>query len=252
MVVSSLNNENSILEEAEMKKKRIAVVTGANRGIGKEICRQLARLENFHVILTARSKDKGEAAVDELRAEGLDIDFHTLDVNDEKSIQRLMEDVERDYGRLDVLVNNAGILIDRSLQAHKVAVDMVKQTLDTNLLGPISLCQAAIPLMQKNNYGRIVNISSGMGQLAEMGSSALGYRLSKVGLNALTRILSNECKSYSILINCMCPGWVHTDMGGPNAPRTLEEGADTAIWLATLPEEGPSGEFFRNRAPIPW
>jgi NAD(P)-dependent dehydrogenase (short-subunit alcohol dehydrogenase family) len=152
-----------------------------------------------------------------------------------------------------VLVNNAGIMIDppgtRFLESK---LDTYRDTLETNLFGPLQLSQAVVPLMKANRYGRIVNLSSGLGQLAEMGAGTSAYRISKAALNALTRIVSSEFKDDDILVNSVCPGWVRTRMGGDNAPRSPEEGADTAVWLAMLPKGGPTGGFFRDRQPIPW
>lgn len=232
--------------------KRVAVVTGANRGIGLEICRQLAAMQGMQVILTARDIEKGHAASRELASEGHEVDFLELDVTSTESIHALTMAIKQNYGRWDILVNNAGVLLDSSLQALNVPVDVVRRTLSTNLIGPLQLSQEAIPVMRAHNYGRIVNISSGMGALESMEGGYPSYRLSKVGLNALTRILDSECEGMNILINSMCPGWVHTDMGGPNAPLTVAQGADTAVWLATLEDDGPRGGFFRKRKEIRW
>ena len=131
-------------------------------------------------------------------------------------------------------------------------IDTLRRAMETNVYGPLLLCQALIPLMKKNNYGRIVNMSSGMGQLSDMNGFYPGYRVSKTSLNAITRILTDELLQSNILVNSMCPGWVKTDMGGAGATREVEEGADTAIWLATLPDNGPRGKFFRDRKEIPW
>ena len=238
-----------------MLSKQIAVVTGANRGIGFEICRQLAK-KDIHIILTSRNKTKGLVACQRLKEEGLDIAFHQLDVTDISSIQTLSDFLKKEYGRLDVLVNNAGVVLDKNdsenASAFKASLETVRKTMDINVYGPLMLCQVLIPFMKKNNYGRIVNISSGMGQLSEMNGSYIGYRLSKVSLNALTKIFSEELKDYNILVNTMCPGWVKTDMGGPNATKTPEEGAETAVYLATLNNSSMSGKFFRNKEIIAW
>lgn len=231
---------------------RIALVTGANRGIGFEICRQLAR-RGLHVILTARSAAKGKVAAAALKKEGLAVEFRRLDVSSARNAKALAAYLDRQYGRLDVLVNNAGVLLDphgsRVLDAQPATFH---DTLAINLMGPLLLVQALVPLMKRNGYGRIVNMSSGQGQLANMGAGAPAYRVSKTALNALTRTLAVELGDSGILVNAMCPGWVRTDMGGPNAPRTVEQAADTAVWLATLPADGPSGGFFRDRKSIPW
>lgn len=241
-----------------MKKKyskKIALVTGANRGIGLEISKQLAE-KGFHVILTSRNKSKGINVAKKLLAKNLDVEYFLLDVTKEKSIKDLLTFLKKKYNHLDVLVNNAGVLLDRkeskSTSVFDVDLSTIKKTLETNTYGPLLLCKYLIPLMKKNNYGRIVNISSGMGQLTDMFGGYPGYRLSKVSLNAVTKIFSDETKKYNILINSMCPGWVRTDMGGMNATRSVEKGAETAIWLATLPKNGTRGGFFRDKKQIPW
>jgi NAD(P)-dependent dehydrogenase (short-subunit alcohol dehydrogenase family) len=164
--------------------------------------------------------------------------------------------VQRLYGRCDVLVNNAAILIDGPNQFEASLFDlssgMVRQTFETNVLGPMRLIQAVGPIMRVQGYGRIVNISSGAGQLTDMGMGYPAYRMSKSALNALTRITAVELANNGVKVNACCPGWVRTDMGGPTATRSVEEGADTPVWLATLPEDGPTGGFFRDRKPIPW
>lgn len=231
---------------------RIAVVTGANRGIGFEICRQLAR-QGFMVVLTSRSAAKGRAAVKALRDDGLELDDHALDVTSPAGIKALAGYLDERYGRLDVLVNNAGVLLDpRGSRVLDARPKTFHDTLETNFFGPLLLVQALAPLMRKHRYGRIVNVSSGLGQLSDMGTGTPAYRVSKTALNALTRILAAELTGSGILVNSMNPGWVRTDMGGAGAPRTAEQGADTAVWLAMLPDNGPSGRFFCDRKPIPW
>ena len=232
---------------------KVAVVTGANRGIGFEICRQLAARGGIHVILAARDAKKGGAAAKKLQGEGLQVESRGLDVTSEKEIRAFAKWLADAHGRCDVLVNNAGILVDpRGSRFLDSKLETYRETLDTNLLGALALAQALVPLMRKNRYGRIVNVSSGQGQLSEMGAGSPAYRISKTALNALTRILAAEFGGSNILANSMCPGWVRTDMGGPGAPRTPAQGADTAVWLATLPDGGPTGGFFRDRKSIPW
>jgi NAD(P)-dependent dehydrogenase (short-subunit alcohol dehydrogenase family) len=231
----------------------VAVVTGANRGIGLEICRQLARGGGARVVLTARDATRGEAAARQLRDEGLAIEFHALDVASGESVRTFAGWLEAACRRCDVLVNNAGVMIDpRGSRVLDSRIETYRDTLEVNLFGPLRLAQAVVPLMKRAGYGRIVNVSSGQGQLAEMGVGTPAYRVSKTALNALTRTLAAELQGSGILVNAMCPGWVKTRMGGSSAPRTVAQGADTAIWLATLPEGGPSGGFFRDRKPIPW
>jgi len=235
-----------------MTPQRVAVVTGANRGIGFEICRQLAR-QGFTVVLTSRSAAKGRAAAKVLRDDGLELDYHLLDVTSPAGIKALADYLAKHYGRLDVLVNNAGVILDpRGSRVLDAKPKTFRDTLETNLFGPLQLCQALVPLMKKNHYGRIVNLSSGLAQLSEMGAGTPAYRVSKTALNALTCILAAELKGSGILVNSMNPGWVRTDMGGASAPRTVQQGADTAVWLAMLPDDGPSGGFFFDRKPIPW
>ncbi len=233
---------------------RIAVVTGGNRGIGLEICRQLA-LAHYSVILAARDAAKGAAAARELcgQISGLDVTCRVLDVASPPSIAAFAGELAGAPGRVDVLVNNAGIMIDpRGSRLQDYDSETYRRTLETNLMGPLQLTKALLPLMRKQKYGRIVNVSSGQGQLSDMGSGTPAYRISKTALNALTRITAAETRAENILVNSMCPGWVRTDMGGPHAPRSIQQGADTAFWLATLPDGGPSGGFFRDRQEIPW
>ena len=237
-----------------MAETRVALVSGANRGIGLETVRQLSRL-GVMAVIGCRDVAKGRSAAEQLKSEGFEIPVVALDVVDPASITAAVGEVERLFGRLDVLVNNAGILIDGPSSGASVATvdpQIVQKTFATNVLGPIRLIQAAVPLMRANGYGRIVNVSSGLGQLAEMGGGNPAYRLSKAALNAVTCTAAAELRDAGIKVNSACPGWVRTDMGGPNAERTVEQGADTPVWLATLPEDGPTGGFFRDRKPIAW
>ena len=231
-----------------MQDGRVALVSGANRGIGREIVRQLAE-RGVTTILGSRDEEKGRVA-----AEGMDgnVRVRQLDATDEKGIAQLAYDIEEEFGRLDVLVNNAGISIDRGQHGVDADLDVVRESLEINLFGAWRLCEVFVPLMQRNRYGRIVNVSSGMGALNDMGGGSPAYRVSKTSLNALTRILASELRGMGILVNSVCPGWVRTDMGGSGASRTVEEGADTPVWAATLPNNGPNGCFFRDRRQIPW
>ena len=231
--------------------RKIAIVTGGNRGIGFETCRQLSQL-GIQVILTSRDDGKGFSAVDSLRAVGLDVEFHKLDVTDSISVTHLKEFIQKNYHKLDILVNNAGIFLDSGKSVFDVPLEEIHATLETNFYGPLNLCRTFVPLMRENGYGRIVNVSSSMGSIASMGGRSAAYKISKVALNALTRIMADEVRSEDIKINTMSPGWVRTDMGGLNAPRSLAEGADTIVWLATLSEDGPSGGFFLDRRPTTW
>ncbi len=233
------------------KSNTVALVTGANRGIGLEIVTQLATL-GMKVILTSRNADKGRLAATTLQDSGLPVMFHHLDVTSESDIVNIANFINNEFGKIDILINNAAILVDEKIRGLDVTMDVMRNVLESNLLGPLRLCQEIIPLMKKNNYGRIINISSGMGSFNEMGSGYPSYRISKTALNAMTKILSSELSGTNILINSMCPGWVKTDMGGQEAPRTVAQGADTAVWLAQFPDGGPSGQFFRDRKMIPW
>ncbi len=236
-----------------MSEQPVAVVTGANRGLGLETSRRLAA-QGYLVLLAARRESEGRAAADALAAQGLPVRFHPLDVTDDRSIAALAETV-RGLGRLDVLVNNAGIVPDPSpgtpeSSVFRADLQTVRLAMETNALGPLRLCQVLIPLMQ--GRGRVVNVSSGMGQLDDMNGCCPGYRLSKVSLNALTRIFADELRGTGVKVNSVCPGWVRTDLGGPRAPLSVEEGAQGIVWAATLPDDGPSGGFFRHGEAIPW
>lgn len=233
-------------------ERPVALISGSNRGIGREIARQLAEL-GHHVIATARDPAAAERVARELADGGrLSLQGEQLDVADPQSVERLRERLESSSGRLDALVNNAGVMGEVATNVATAPLDDAHRTMETNLFGAWRLTQAMLPLLRRGGRGRIVNVSSGAGQLSEMNGGYPGYRISKTALNALTRVLANESSGTRILVNSMCPGWVRTDMGGSGAPRAVAEGADTAVWLATLPDDGPSGGFFRDRAPIPW
>jgi NAD(P)-dependent dehydrogenase (short-subunit alcohol dehydrogenase family) len=233
------------------KRTRIALVTGANRGIGLEVCRQLAGL-GLTVILTARDAAKAELAAKELAASGT-VEPLALDVADANSIEKAAAEVSHRYGHLDVLVNNAGINYDTWETAENADINgTVMDTIATNLLGPWRMCQAFLPPLRKSASARIVNVSSGSGSLTEMGAGPPAYQVTKAALNALTRTLAGELRSAHILVNAVCPGWVATDMGGASAPRAVDEGAAGIVWAATLPDDGPTGGFFRDGKPLPW
>ncbi len=235
-----------------MSKLEIAVVTGGNRGLGLEVCRQLAG-KGMKVILTARNQTKGEQTARLLQNEGLAVDCHVLDTTSEASIDHFTTVIHTQYGHVDVLVNNAGIFPDQAASDDSVfhaTLDSIRQAMETNTYGPLRLCQRLVPLM--HGYGRIVNVSSGMGQLDDMSGGSPAYRLSKTALNAVTRILAYELRATGIKVNSVCPGWVRTDMGSDQADRSVEEGAVGIVGLATLPDDGPTGGFFRDMQPIPW
>jgi NAD(P)-dependent dehydrogenase (short-subunit alcohol dehydrogenase family) len=231
--------------------KRVALVSGGNRGIGFAVCKGLNQV-GLQVIMGSRDIENGQLAAERLQNEGVKVDPHQLDVTAPTSIEALKAYILKKYGRLDVLVNNAGVHLDSGQSFLNVPIDTVNQTYEINLYGALRLCQTFVPLMKEHQYGRIVNVSSDMGSLSHMGGRSVAYRTSKAGINALTRVMASEMRGTNIKVNTMSPGWVRTDMGGPSAPRSPEEGADTIIWLATLPDDGPSGGFFKDREPVPW
>ncbi|MBD2457929.1 SDR family oxidoreductase [Nostoc sp. FACHB-87] len=229
---------------------KIAVVTGSNRGLGYAISRKLAQI-GIHVVLTSRNQTDGLAAKQQLSSEGLDINYHVLDVNSGSSVAEFTQWLQQTYGKLDILVNNAGINPTATPEESSlltVRLETMQATFNTNVLAVLRISQALIPLMKLNNYGRIVNVSTEMASLYTMGSDyyplAPSYRLSKVGINGLTILLARELQNENILVNAYSPGWMKTDMGGENAPFTAEEGAETAVYLATLPDGGAQGQFF--------
>ncbi len=233
---------------------RIALVTGANRGLGHEIVRQLAAL-GARTVLAARDGEKARAAATDLAGRGLPVEAATMDVDDPGSVASAMADVLARHGRLDILVNNAGVLLDPEQGAASILTmtrEQLLRSFTTNALGPFHTMQAVLPVMREAGYGRIVNVSSRAGQLDELRAGFPSYRVSKTALNSLTRVTAAEFKDDGIKINAMCPGWVRTSMGGAAAPLGVEQGADTAIWLATLPPDGPTGGFFRERKALPW
>ncbi len=235
--------------------QRVAVVTGGNRGIGFEVCRQLARA-GLRVVLAGRDPARAEEASRTLRGEGLDVVAHSLDVTRDENVSGLEQVLRDRYGRIDVLVNNAGISVDQERGIRSIldgqVIEALRDTRETNLVGPMRLCRALVPCMKAAGYGRVVNVSSQLGSLSTMGTGYETYRITKTALNAFTRILAAEMRGTGVLVNSACPGWVRTDMGGPNAPRTPEQGADTIVWLATLPDDGPTGGYFQDRKPLAW
>jgi NAD(P)-dependent dehydrogenase (short-subunit alcohol dehydrogenase family) len=226
---------------------RVALVSGANRGIGREVVRQLAGV-GFTAILGSRSEEKGRAA-----AEGIvgEVVVMQLDVSDDESVRALAREVEAEFGRLDVLVNNAAIHYDTWQRAIGADLDVVREALETNTFGAWRMCEAFVPLLRRSGHARIVNVSSEAGSLTSMGGGIPAYKTSKVALNALTRMLAAELRGTGILVNSVCPGWVATEMGGAGG-RPVEEGAASVVWAATLPDDGTTGGFFRDGRPLPW
>jgi NAD(P)-dependent dehydrogenase (short-subunit alcohol dehydrogenase family) len=232
------------------KPVRIALITGANRGIGFEVCRKLAS-QGFVVLLAARDAAKAETAARKLGNDGT-VESLLLDVADIASIEKAAEVVAGRYGYLDVLINNAGINYDTWETVENADIDgTVQETIRTNLLGPWRVSKAFLPLLRKSRAARIVNVSSEAGSLARMGAGPPAYQVTKAGLNALTRTLAGELRNAGILVNAVCPGWVATDMGGSGG-RPVADGAAGIIWAATLPDSGPTGGFFQDGKPLPW
>ncbi len=235
-----------------MTTQRIAAVTGANRGLGLATGRELAR-RGYRVLLAARTEGAAQDAARELQAQGLDVISATLDVSSEASVETFAALVKSRLGSLDVLINNAGAMFDSPGDSSTTAVpaEMLARAFDTNTLGAYRLTRIFLPQMNRAGYGRVVNVSSGMGGITEMNGGSPAYRVSKAALNALTRIFHAEADP-NVKVNSVCPGWVRTDMGGPGAARSLEQGIAGIVWAATLPDNGPSGGFFRDGKPIPF
>lgn len=236
--------------------QRVAVVTGANRGLGFAVSRQLAQ-HGVHVVLTSRDGLQGKAAVDKLQAEGLDVSLLPLDLDRDETLVRLRDQLAEQRGRLDILVNNAGIFPELDARGGdpgllEVPREMLERALATNALAPLRLGQLLLPLMRRHDYGRIVNVSSGYGQLARMGRGYPAYRLSKAALNAVTCQFAAETRDENILVNAVDPGWVQTRMGGGQAPTPEEEAAGWVVRAALLEDSGPSGRFLRRGEPVDW
>lgn len=231
--------------------RRVALVTGANRGLGYGIAKELAE-RDIHVIATARDLTQANQTATTLGSQGHAASSACLDVTQLDTITAAVQHILNQHGRIDILVNNAGIS-DGDQQPSDIDHKLTTQVWHVNVLGAWQCAQAVIPAMRAAGYGRIVNMSSGLGSLHHMTRpTEPAYRVSKAALNALTRVLAAELAGTGILVNAASPGWVRTDMGGPNAPRSVEQGADTPVWLATLPDGGPSGGFFYEREPLEW
>jgi NAD(P)-dependent dehydrogenase (short-subunit alcohol dehydrogenase family) len=229
---------------------KTALVTGANKGIGREVARQLAG-KGFHVFIGARNRDAGRKAAEEIAKRGGKATFLEIDVNDNESVTGAAREVWKITDHLDVLVNNAGIIMDGDDAILKISDDLVRKTLETNTLGALRVTRAFAPSLAKSKTPRVINVSSGGGQLtggAEGWSPA--YCISKTALNGVTSQLAAVLPKFAV--NSVCPGWVRTDMGGRNATRSVEEGADTIVWLATDAPQKLTGKFVRDRKEIPW
>ncbi|RAS89384.1 SDR family oxidoreductase [Priestia endophytica] len=233
------------------KDSKVALVTGGNRGIGYELVKQLG-LNDFKVILASRDPEMGHEAAQKLKESNLDVSFVELDIGNQESIRQGAIAVSDRYGRLDVLINNAGVYLDENEKLLNMEPSVLEKTMATNFFGAYHVIRSFIPLMEQQGYGRIINVSSEYGAMSEMPSPGVGaYKLSKLTLNGLTQLVAAEMKG-DIKINAVDPGWVSTDMGGPSAPRTPKQAARSILWLATIGSEGPNGEFFRDGKRIDW
>ena len=263
-------------QERDEGNGRVAVVTGSDRGIGFEVGRRLGEM-GYQVVLTSPNRIKGEAAAKKLCRQGMKVTYHLLDVTNERQIHALRTFVFRHLGRVDVLVNNAGVLLDEGrsklegIMARRlkklpkkvdvgegpsvlaVALDIVRVTLEINTLGPLRMCQTFVPPMVNSGYGRVVNVSSSRGQVNGMtDGGAPAYQMSKASLNTVTLMVADAVRGGNVLVNSVCPGWTRTNLGGPEAPRSVEKAAETILWLATLPDAGPTGGFFMDKKNIDW
>lgn len=233
------------------QQKNVALVTGANRGLGLGCVNDLLG-RGYHVIATARHLDKLISVAKKEDWAADQIDLLELDVGSEQSLANFEKQLAR-FPKIDILINNAGVYLDsRDSKAFATPGKEFMRTLETNVYGPYRLIQMVSPLMLKNKFGRIVNVSSGMGQLSEMGSAFETYRISKTAINGLTAVAAADFANTNVLVNSVCPGWVQTDMGGAGATRKLPEGVASILWAAFIPDGGPNGGFFRDGKPLPW
>ena len=226
----------------------VAVITGASQGLGLETARQLAG-RGYRVVLTGRSETALKSAAEDI---GSEADWYVLDISDDSSVDKFFDWLKSAHGRIDVLVNNAG----RIYGAHRATMAEVDakglgEAINNNAIGAYRMIRLALPMMERQGRGRVVNVSSGMGALSDMGSGAIPYRVSKTALNAITILAAHEAHA-GVKVNAVCPGWVRTEMGGPNASRDVADGAAGIVWAATLPDDGPSGGFFRDGEAIDW
>ena len=231
--------------------RHVAIVTGGNRGIGYEICKELS-MADCNVVLTSRNEEEGRRAVAKLHHHDDKVAYRRLDVTDSKDISSLRDWILKTYGRVDILINNAGVYLDEGVSVFDVDENIMHDTLAVNFYGAFLMCRAFVPIMRQNGYGRIVNVSSGYGAMSEMGGYVAAYRISKAALNALTLIMANELRDGNIKVNAVCPGWVRTDMGGGMAPISPEAAAKDIVHFALVDAKGPTGSFFRHKKPIQW
>jgi len=240
---------------ADRNTKNTALVTGANRGIGFAIACRLAEL-GISVLAGVRNEANANGAATAFGKLGVNVVPIILDVADTVKLQSVLTEIEQRHAPIDILVNNAAILIDGpggfNASLFDMTDDTLRRTWETNVVAPAAIIRTLLPGMIARGYGRVVNVSSLAGQLAGMSSGFPAYRMSKTALNALTRIAAAEAGRGDVKVNACSPGWVRTDMGGPDAPRSPEKGAETAVWLATLPPDGPTGGFFEDKKAVPW
>jgi NAD(P)-dependent dehydrogenase (short-subunit alcohol dehydrogenase family) len=234
-----------------VSNNRVALVTGANRGLGLETSRRLLGL-GYRVALAGRDPERTRQALASLGAADDRALAVALDVRDPASIASARQAVEGRLGPVDVLVNNAAVLLHDDDEVLAIPADAFRESFETNVLGAVEVSRALVPQMAERGWGRVVNVSSGAGQLSRMSTYAPAYSMSKAALNAFTRLLAETYRGRGVLVNAVDPGWVRTDMGGPGAPRSVEEGAEGIVWLAALPDDGPSGGFFRDRKRLEW
>jgi NAD(P)-dependent dehydrogenase (short-subunit alcohol dehydrogenase family) len=230
--------------------RHVAIVTGGNRGIGHEICKELSKA-GCNVVLTSRNEEEGRRAVAKLHHNDT-VAYRRLDVTDSKDIASLRDWILKTYGRVDILINNAGVYLDEGVSVFDVDENIMQDTIAVNFYGSFHMCRAFVPIMRQNGYGRIVNVSSGYGAMSEMGGYVAAYRISKAALNALTLIMANELRDGNIKVNAVCPGWIRTDMGGSMAPISPEAAAKDIVHFALIDAKGPTGGFFRHKKLIQW
>jgi NAD(P)-dependent dehydrogenase (short-subunit alcohol dehydrogenase family) len=257
--IPALTEDSPENERQDNLAGRIALVTGANRGLGFEISRQLGR-KGIIIVAGAREGADASSTVERLKSEGIDAHSVILDVTAPSAVDVLPTLLEVQFGGLDILVNNAGVQFDAGVNPSELETEILRTTFEINVFGAFAVTQALLPLIRKSSFGRIVNMSSSLGSLAAIGDPTSpfyevvcpAYQASKAALNALTVLFAKELKNTAVKVNSACPGWVRTELGTERAPLSVEEGADTPVWLATLPADGPTGGFFNSRKPTPW